>query len=292
MLRDYYTLAKPGIVYGNLITTVASFLFASGWIVLLSQLLGLVEVFAATVVGLGCVIASACVFNNYFDREIDKSMKRTQNRPLVTGVISVRSALIYGSVLGIVGFVLLAIVVNLLSAAIALFGWVMYVFVYTFVKRWSWAGALVGSIPGAVPILVGYVAVTGTIDFISLTLFLILAVWQLPHFYGIAMYRAPEYAAAHIPTIVAQKGMHTTKIHIIVSIVVFWVVSMSLLTTWYPSYTYGIVMFALGGAWTWRAVQGFRKNVDETKWARGVFLFSLIVLLGFCVVLAVAPLLP
>src|ERR1700690_3354562 len=111
MLKKYYQLAKPGIVYGNVFTTIAAFLFASRWHFTLL-------LFAATVIGIALVIASACVFNNYRDRDIDRKMIRTKDRALVSGAISVKSALAYGAVLGCCGAVLLLVCVNILTAAV------------------------------------------------------------------------------------------------------------------------------------------------------------------------------
>src|SRR5579872_2970145 len=183
--RDYYKLTKPGIVYGNVFTTIAAFLFAIRW---RFESFQSIELFLATVFGISFVIGSACVFNNYLDRDIDKRMERTQKRALVTGAISTRSALMYGTILGLVGFILLGVFVNVLTALIALVGFIFYVILYGIAKRGSHWGAVVGSVSGAVPIVVGYTAVTNQLDLTALILFLVLVFWQMPHFYAIAIY--------------------------------------------------------------------------------------------------------
>ncbi len=218
-------------------------------------------------------------------------MTRTEDRALVTGKISVRSALMYGTVLGIIGFGLLILYVNILTAAIALFGFIMYVVVYGYAKRKSHWGAVVGSIPGAVPIVVGYTAVTNRFDLTALILFFILVFWQMPHFYAIAIRRLDEYKAAGIPVLPAEKGMHASKVHILFYIIAY-TIAVSLLTIFgYAGYTYLVVSLIFAVRWIMLGFQGF-KAPNDTKWARKVFFFSLIILLVFCVTLAVAPLLP
>src|SRR5476649_1640735 len=125
--KRYYQLAKPGIVYGNLMTVAAGFLLASKWHVKFGLL-------AATLIGMGLVMASACVFNNYIDREIDKKMARTKKRALVTKVISGRKALIYASALGVVGFLTLGLGSTWLVFSLALGALVFYVVIYGYAK--------------------------------------------------------------------------------------------------------------------------------------------------------------
>ena len=288
-IKEYYRLAKPGIIYGNLLTTIAAFLFASRW----QFSPHVLETFVAAVFGLGFVIGSGCVFNNYLDRHIDARMERTQKRALVSGRIRPRNALIFGGVCGIVGFAILWLHVNPLTAYIALFGWLMYVIVYGYAKRTTHWAAVVGAIPGAVPIVVGYTARTNHFDAAALLLFAILFIWQLPHFYAIAMYRLDEYVAAGIPVLPARKGLLFTRISIIAYIALF-TIAVSLLTVFgYAGYLYLIAVLLLGIEWL---VHALRRKPDgatqESAWARGVFLQSLIVLLVFSCVLAVSPLLP
>ena len=287
-IRDYYKLAKPGIVYGNIITTIAAFIFAARW-----HFSGISSLwlFLATIVGIALVIGSACVLNNYLDKDIDKKMKRTEDRALVTGKISVRSTLIYAIVLGVIGLVLLEVFVNVLTAGSALFGFVMYVIVYGVAKRGSEWGAVVGSFSGAVPIVAGYTAVTNHLDGAALILFLILVFWQMPHFYAIAMYRLDEYKAAGIPVLPVQKGMKAAKVHIL-GYMIAYVLAVAALTVFgYAGYAYLAFVLIVGARWLVLAIQGFRTN-EDAKWARKVFFYSLVTLLTFCITLALAPLFP
>ena len=283
-LAEYYHLAKPGIIYGNVLTTLAAFLFASrfhlAW-----------PLFPATLFGIAFVIGSACVFNNYLDRDIDKLMARTRDRALVAGRISVASALTYGTILGVLGFALLYFYANAITAAVALFGWITYVVVYGWAKRRGTWGTLVGSIPGAVPIVVGYTAVVGHFDTAAAILFLILVVWQMPHFYAIAIYRADDYAAANIPVLPAKKGARVAKIHIVLYQVLFLIIAPLLTIYGYAGRAYAGAVIVIGLYWLSAGLRGF-SAADDGKWARKVFLSSLITLLVFCALLSVAALIP
>ena len=284
MFKRYYDLAKPGIVYGNIITTLAAFFFASRWHIDLLLLL-------MTVFGLALVIASACVFNNYIDRTIDGKMVRTKNRALVVGTISTRAALIYAALLGIDGFFLLIFEVNILTACIAGVGFFFYVVLYSYAKRAGHWGTLVGSVSGAVPILVGYTAFTDRVDATGLLLFLILVVWQMPHFYAIALNRLADYRAAKIPVLPIEKGLKITKMNIVIYICLFLLSVASLAIVAHTGYVFLIVVGATGIWWLIYGIRGFT-SIHDTKWARQVFFLSLITLLIFSIMLSISPFLP
>jgi protoheme IX farnesyltransferase len=279
MLKDYYRLTKPGIVYGNVFTTLASFLYASEWHFPLM-------LFVATVLGISLVIASAGVWNNWLDQGIDRKMERTKDRALAAGRVRVASALMYGTALGLFGLLLLYLYVNTLTAGLALFGLVYYVAIYGYAKRRSHWSTVVGSVAGAVPIVVGYTAVTNKLDIVASILFLTLALWQMPHFYAIASYRMKEYMAAGIPTLPATRGLYTTKILMVAYIVVYVLVAALLAVLGYAGYLYLAAVLLFGCIWLGLAIQGFRAADDRT-WARKVFFMSLIVLVAYSVALAV-----
>jgi protoheme IX farnesyltransferase len=284
LLRAYYRLTKPGIIYGNLLTAAAGFLLASKWHIHFI-------LFISTLAGTALVIASACVFNNYIDRGLDVKMARTKKRATVTGLISGRKTLIYASVLGFLGFILLALETNWLTFFIGVVAFIVYVVFYGIGKRRSTHGTLVGSIAGAAPIVAGYCAVTDQFNGGAIILFLILACWQMPHFYAIAMFRFDDYRAAGLPVLPVKKGMQAAKIQIVVYIVVF-IIATSLLTIFgYTGYIYLIVMLLLGLVWLYRGIQGFHA-VDDIKWARKMFFLSLIIILGVSAMTSVGGLLP
>lgn len=281
----YYSLTKPRVTYGNLLTTVAGFLLASqGQVHLL--------LFIATTVGMGLVIGSACAFNNYFDQDIDSIMTRTKKRALVAGNVSGKNALIFASIIGLAGFAILSAIVNLLTVVVALIGFIVYIVFYGMLsKRMSYHGTLVGSISGAMPILAGYVAVTNVIDMGAVLLFLILFFWQMPEFYSIAIYRKKEYAAAKIPVITVAKGVDTTKVHILIYMLAFTLATLSLSLTRYTGYIYLLVMTLLCTRWVWLSLQGFSTK-NNNAWAKEVFRFSLIILVVFSALISLEAWLP
>ena len=284
MIKPYISLTKPGIIRGNLMTTAAGFLLAS------EDRIDL-ELLVATLTGITLVIASACVFNNYIDRDIDKKMARTKTRALVSGVVSGRNALIYATVLGLAGGGLLAMTTNLITLVLGIVAFFSYVVLYGVAKRRSVHGTLVGTISGAIPPVAGYVAVTNQLDLAAGLLFLIMVCWQMPHFYAIAMYRFKDYKAAGLPVLPVKKGLPITKLQIRLYIVAFIVATQLLVVFGYTGYSYGAVMLLLGLAWLGRALQASKAN-DDTIWAKQLFLFSLLVITVWCLMLALEAVLP
>ena len=241
--------------------------------------------------GLSLVIASACVFNNYIDREIDAKMARTNQRALVRGAISVRAAIIFGSILGVAGAAILGVFTNLLTLAISLFGFFAYVVLYGIWKRRSAIGTVVGSISGAVPPVVGYVAVTGRLDVAAGILFLIIVLWQMPHFYAIAIYRLSDYTAANIPVLPSKQGIRATKIQMLAYIVAFTVAAASLYLLGYAGVAYLVVTLMLGLVWLALGLSGFAA-ANDTLWAKQMFKYSLVVITGLCLVISLNTVLP
>ena len=281
-MEKYYQLTKPGIVYGNLLTCAAGFLlvgtspFRPG-------------LFVATLVGTATIISSACVVNNYIDRGIDQKMARTKNRALVTGEIGVAEALIYATILGIAGALLLARFTNLLTLSIGIIAYVFYVVLYGLAKRKSVHGTLVGAIPGAAPIVAGYTAVTGRFDAGAAILFALMVVWQMPHFYAIAMYRRQDYADAGLPVLPVVKGLTASRRHMLLYIAVYVALIPCLRIFGYAGYTYMVVMLVAGLAWLRLGLMG---TDNRERWARQMFRFSLVVILIFSIATATGALLP
>lgn len=283
--RDYYSLVKPGVLYGNAITAVAGFLLASQGAIDWGS-------FVALTIGSTLIIASACALNNYLDQDIDSKMARTKTRAIVAGKVKGSHAVILSALLGLLGLAILIAYTNWLVVVIGLVGFVDYVVFYGMLsKRLSYHGTLVGSISGAVPVLAGYVAVTGTIDIGAVLVFAVLFLWQMPEFYSIAIYRQKEYKAAGVPVISVVKGIDATRVHIFVYTALF-VISTLLLTYFAITGTvYFVAMALLGGYWLWLAAKGLRAK-DADVWARRMFRFSLIILLAFCFLISVDAWLP
>jgi heme o synthase len=240
--------------------------------------------------GTALVIAAGCVYNNYLDRHIDKKMQRTKKRALVSGAISPRQALIFATLLGILGFLILTLFTNALAVIIGIVGIVSYVAVYGFWKRRSDYGTLVGSIAGATPIVAGYCAASGHFDLGAILLALILATWQMPHFYAIAMYRSKDYKAADIPVLPLTRGNKAAKLQIIVYTALFLAASTSLTFFGYTGYIYLVVMSLLGITWLCLGVSGL-KAPDDDAWARKMFMFSLITILCTSIMISIGGIL-
>ena len=245
----------------------------------------------ATLSGIALVIASACVFNNFIDRDIDKKMSRTKKRALAAGDISGRSALTYATILGIAGFSILAIFTNSLVVAANLIAIFSYVVIYGVSKRRSMHGTLVGTIPGALPLVAGYLAVTNNIDAAAVILFFILVAWQMPHFYAIAMFRYSDYKSAGLPVITVKKGMDAAKQQIMAYIFVFTVASSMLSGYGYTGVIYLIGVVVLGGWWFLQGVLNYRRLSDK-DWGKKMFSASLVANLSISLLIAFGAVLP
>lgn len=287
MLSNYYQLTKPGVTYGNVITVAAGFLLAAGYFNRFDP-----SLFVATTLGMTLVIASACVLNNFLDQDIDRIMQRTKTRGVASGEVPGRNAVIFSGVLGFCGLATLLLATNWLVVGIGVTGFIIYVWLYgALSKRLSIHGTLVGSISGAMPILAGYCAVSGTIDAGAILVFLVLFFWQFPEFYSIAIYRRSEYKKAGIPVMPVVVGIKNTVAQIFIYTTLF--VTSTLLLTYfsYTGYTYFVVMALFGAYWIWLAAKGF-KTKKSYAWARQMFRFSLIILIVFCVMISADSLLP
>lgn len=272
VLKSYFSLAKPGIIWGNAITAIGGFALASKghfdfWL------------FLAMLEGLSLIIASACVFNNCIDRELDGKMERTKNRALVQGWIGLKQALIYGVVLGLLGIYILAVLTNFLTLLLALVGLTVYVLAYSFLKYQTVYGTLIGSIAGAMPPVVGYTAVTHRFDLGALILFLMIALWQMPHFYAIAIRRIQDYSAANLPMLPLVKGIRATKIQMIAYTAAFLLVSLMLTFLGYTGMLYFSVVTVLGLTWLVIGLKGLYCKNDQ-QWARLMFIFSLVIVMS------------
>lgn len=294
-MKYYYELTKSGLVFGNVITVIAGFLLGTS--VLATQGAAVATPIdlwrlLATLVGISLVMASGCVFNNYIDRDIDPLMERTKARAIVTKKISGRAAIIFATILGIVGFATLAAFTNFLATLIALVGFLFYVYMYSvWWKRRSVYGTFVGAISGAIPPVVGYAAATGHLDAAAGILFLIMLAWQMPHFFAIAIRRRDDYAAANIPVMPVKNSIVRTKISMLVYIIEFVIAASLLAGFGYAGRVYLAIALVLGAAWIALSIKGFwvrDVNVGGNKrWARQMFFLSLIVVVLLFITIAI-----
>ncbi|MEA9978761.1 MULTISPECIES: heme o synthase [unclassified Pseudomonas] len=279
-LKHFIQITKPGIIFGNVLSVAGGFFLASK---------GHVDfgVFLAAVIGTSLVVASGCVFNNCIDRDIDVKMERTKNRVLVQGLVSLKLALLYATVLGVAGVGLLYTKANPLAALFAVIGFVIYVGFYSlYLKRKSVHGTLVGSLSGAMPPVIGYVAVSNSFDMAALTLLVMFSLWQMPHSYAIAIFRFNDYRAASIPVLPVLRGIVVAKRHILIYILAFLVATLMLTIGGYAGFSYLAVAAGMGMYWLYMAWTGY-KAVDDTIWARKLFVFSILTITALSVMMSV-----
>lgn len=271
MLRKYLFLTKPGILFGNFITTLGGFfLAAQGSIDILLLLL--------TLIGTTLVVASGCVVNNVIDQDIDIKMQRTQNRALVKKTISPTVALVYAFVLGLIGFNILWFGVNGYAFLFAVIGFVVYVGFYSlWTKRTSIHQTVIGSISGASPPVIGYTAVTHQFDVAALLLFLAYGLWQMPHSWAIAIYRFDDYKNAGIPILPVARSIYRTKIECVIYILLFAAVLNGLYCFGYTNIFFLITFNALTAYWFYLSIIGFKAENDQL-WAKRFFLYSVILI--------------
>lgn len=271
MLKKYLFLTKPGILFGNFVTTLGGYFVATqGSVDFLLLLL--------TLLGTTLVVASGCVVNNVIDQDIDQKMQRTQNRALVQKTISVPVALVFSLVLGVMGFSILWFWVNAYAFLFAVIGFVVYVGFYSlWTKRTTIHQTIVGSISGASPPVIGYTAVVGQFDMGALLIFLGYAFWQMPHSWAIAIYRFDDYKNANIPILPVARSIYRTKIESFIYVVLFTLTMNALFIYGYANWIYVIILNALCIYWLYLGVIGFKAENDQL-WAKRYFLFSVLLI--------------
>ena len=263
----YVALTKPRIIELLLVTTVPTMIVAerglpSGWLML------------ATLVGGALAAGGANALNMYIDRDIDRLMKRTQGRPLVTGAVTPTSALVFALVLEVVAFVELWLLVNPLSAVLAVSATLFYVFVYTlWLKRTSSRNIVIGGAAGAVPVLVGWSAVTGSLGLAPLVIFSIIFYWTPPHFWALAIRYRDDYAAAEVPMLPVVESFANTARKILTYTLVLWAVTLLLYPVGGMGDIYLAAALVLGGVFTWHAVR--LRQVATTERAMRLFGWSI-----------------
>ncbi len=279
-IKNYLLVAKPGIVFGNLISAAAGFFLASK---------GRVDGMAlpATLLGISLVVACGGVLNNCIDRNLDRKMLRTRQRALAQGIIKLPSAIAYATILGLAGLALLWAATNLLSVVIVVAGLVIYVGVYSlYLKRRSVYGALIGSLAGATPPLAGYCAVTGRFDLGAVILLSIFSLWQMPHCYAIAVFRLEDYTAAAIPVLPVKQGTAAAQKHMVGYILAFMAATLMLTFGGYTGYRTLAVATWLGLSWLYLARSGYQA-ADERLWAKKLFIFSILTIFMLSVMMSI-----
>ena len=212
--RDYYELCKPRVVYLMILTSlVGMFLAVPGMVPIDVLILGNL--------GIALVAASGAVVNHLIDRKIDIKMARTHNRPVAQGRVEPTQAAMFALTIGVIGMAIMMIWVNALSAWLTLASFVGYAFIYTgYLKHATPQNIVIGGLAGAMPPLLGWSAVSGTVEADALILVLIIFAWTPPHFWALAIHRKDDYANSGVPMLPVTHGEHVTKIHILVYTVI------------------------------------------------------------------------
>lgn len=263
-LGAYIALTKPRIVELLLVTTIPTMVLAKGGWPALSLMV-------ITMVGGTLAAGGANAINMYIDRDIDRLMLRTQRRPLVTGAITPRAALIFAISLEICAFAILAIGANFLAACLALSATLFYVFVYSiWLKRTSKHNIVIGGAAGAVPVLVGWAAVTNSLAWTPVVLFLVIFFWTPPHFWALAIRHADDYRAAGVPMLPVVASLGQTVRSMVKYSVVLVLTTIALIPIAGMGWIYGITAMVLGGIFI---ISTIRLGSDPSE-SRSMRLFS------------------
>ncbi len=269
VVKDFLALIKIGIVNSNMITTFTGLFLAFQFTG--KSFLNNIDLLVFALVGTGLIIAGSAALNNLIDRDIDPIMSRTKSRPTVTGRFKAPAVLALALTFIVVGEILL------FSATPAaglwgLAGIFSYVVLYSmWAKRKYVSNTIVGSISGAIPPLIGWAAVEPALGTGAWALFLIMFIWQPPHFYALAMRRTEEYRAANIPMLPVVKGFERTKKSMLVWVLLLFPLPF-LLTELGVAFL--VLATVLNIGWLYLALKGFKAK-EDLKWATAMFIYSL-----------------
>jgi heme o synthase len=284
VLKGYLALTKPRIIELLLITTVPTMVVAAnGW--------PKAWLIVATLIGGTLAAGGANAFNMVIDRDIDALMERTKRRPLVTGVMSPRAAALFAMSLELVAFAVLAIWVNELSAWLALSATAFYVLVYTVIlKRRSKQNIVIGGAAGAVPVLVGWAAVTNSLGWTPVLLFLVIFLWTPPHFWALAVRYRDDYQAANVPMMPVVASLRRTTLEILIYSVILWALTLLIGSSAHLGWIYAISATLLGAMFSFYALrlyQHAREDKADVAEAMKLFHFSITYLSALFILMAV-----
>jgi protoheme IX farnesyltransferase len=268
VLKGYLALTKPRIIELLLVTTVPTMIVAANgfpraWLIV------------ATLIGGTLAAGGANAFNMVIDRDIDAIMERTKRRPLVTGVMSARSAALFAFALELLAFVILVVWVNPLSAWLALSATAFYVIIYTLIlKRRSKQNIVIGGAAGAVPVLIGWAAVTNSLGWTPVLLFLVIFIWTPPHFWALAVRYRDDYHAANVPMMPVVASLRRTTLEILIYSVVLWALTLLIGPSAHLGWIYALSATVLGAMFTFYSLRLYRHaRIDKADVAEAMRLF-------------------
>ena len=267
LLKSYYQLCKPNVVYMMLICAFVGMLLAE-------QSVGSYSYLFVSLVGIAFCAASAAAINQVIDRKSDASMTRTDQRPLPKGELSATHASLFAVLIGFTGATILYVYVNTLTMLLTIASLIGYAFIYTvYLKRATPQNIVIGGLAGAAPPLLGWSAVTNTIDPYALLLVLIIFVWTPPHFWALAIYRKEEYAKESIPMLPVTHGVVFTKLQIVLYTIILFIVSLLPYVVLMSGIIYLISALALSSAFLYYSINLYFSDSDED--AKSTFQFSI-----------------
>ncbi|MCC8461336.1 MAG: heme o synthase [Candidatus Megaira endosymbiont of Carteria cerasiformis] len=266
-VKDYFMLMKPRVMSLVVFTAISGMLLAPGNI---HPLIAFVSILCITI-GAG----SAAAINMWYDRDIDAIMKRTQKRPIVTGAVKADEALAFGIITGTMAVIMMAVSVNIISAALLAFTILYYIYIYTiWLKRTSIQNVVIGGVSGALPPIIGWASVTGNISWQAFSLFAIIFIWTPPHSWALALYRSDDYKNCNIPMMPVIKGVLYTKKQIM-----FYSILMFFISLWpyflnISSHLYLITAIISGLIFLYYAVNLFA-DTEQNHVAKKLFWYSI-----------------
>jgi protoheme IX farnesyltransferase len=286
-IKAYVSLTKPRVVELLLVTTAPVMILANDglpglWLVI------------ATLIGGSLSAGSASAFNCYIDRDIDRLMKRTQKRPLVTGELSDREALVFAWVIGVASIVWLGVFTNWLAASLSLLAILVYVFVYTlWLKRRTEQNIIWGGIAGCFPVLIGWAAVTGSLTWAPVILFAVVFLWTPPHYWPLSMKYRDEYQAASVPMLAVVRGRSIVGLQVILYAWATVACSLLLIPVADMGLLYSVVAVASGAWFIYESHRLYNQAIRHDKVTpMRVFHSSITYLTLVFVAAGVDPLLP
>ncbi len=272
-IKDYLSLTKPRLSGLVIFTAGIGMYLAPGEISVMKVMISMIAT--------SLVVAGACVINCYIEREIDRLMPRTANRPLPSRRISEKGALSFGVFLNVASLLVIYKYVNITTAWLGLVATILYVFLYTPLKRKTPLAVFVGAIPGAIPPLMGWTTVTDEASGFGLVLFSLLFIWQLPHFLSISVFYSKDYGSAGIKVYPNTQGIHATKLWIVFYTALLFITSLVPYSFGYSSVKYVSLVMVLGFVFCLFALSGLLVTEENSKsqvWAKKYFWGSLIYL--------------
>jgi protoheme IX farnesyltransferase len=273
VLSDYVALTKPRITTTVIATMLAGASLARrGGFAMHPTITG--PCLMAVLVATALVVGAANALNMYLERETDGLMVRTRSRPLPAGRLPPAAALALGGALAALGVPLVAYFGNATTAVLAGAALVSYVAVYTPLKRHTTLSLLVGAVPGAIPPLLGWTAVTGRIQWPGVVLFAVLFLWQVPHFLAIATFRREDYRRAGLKVLPVERGDRVTRIHIVGYSALLFGATLAPIPLGLGGRVYGVAAVVLGLVFLAVGAFGLRRSAGD-RWARGLFFTSI-----------------